>query len=360
MRIIHATARMPELPGGVAPPPPEPTAFQLEPTLGALHGRGWLGVLITDGPRAFAHAIAPSRIADTGWFDVEPFVGYGGPRVNTDDAEFIREALAVYGRFCRERRIVAELVRFDPLRPGVWAGAGLSAALRVVSDKPVVYVPVERDESAQLAHYSDPCRRRVKSALAAGLRGATVAPAGEDWPAFVALYRASMRRVGAAAQWLFDDAFFARLRGAAGARLHVVRSARGELASGAITLHDPDTAYYFLAANGDLDTHKGANNLLIHHLTRDAASLPTPARFVSLGGGNSPAEDDPLLVFKRKFARETRAFPLGFLTHDADALSELCRRAAAHDPANAAARMFLRYRLAAPLAPGRFSPSIMA
>lgn len=355
MQLFHAKARLPELPVNVAPPLPEPTAFQLAETLQALHGESWQAVLITDGGRAFLHTFALSHIADTGLFDVEPFLGYGGPRVNTDDTGFVREALAMYGTFCRERKIVAELVRFDPLRPGVWIGAGLSPSLRVVAEKPVVYVPVEREEPAQFTHYSDPCRRRVRAALAAGLNGATADPAGDDWPAFVALYRQSMRRVAAAPQWLFDDAFFDRLRRASCIRLHVVRSARGELASGAITLHDRDSTYYFLAANGDLDTHKGANNLLIHHLARDAAGSPRPAKFVSLGGGNSPADDDPLLVFKRKFARETRPFPLGFLTHDADALAELYRKAAAHDAANAGVRMFLRYRLAAPFADGRFT-----
>jgi hypothetical protein len=330
--------------------------FHQQAVLHTLFADCWYSVLIEDGTNAWAHTFAPSAIGQTGCFDIEPWLGYSGPLTNTTEATFIANALTQYSEFCRAKRIVAELIRFDPLARNHEALAGHAATLRIIEEKPIIYIQVQADENAQLAGYS-PSSRRMVTVGKPTLTFRPMDPLTTDWNKFLDIYLPSTDRVGADPKWRFDPAFFERMRSLPCCSLWGVFSPDDQLVSTAIMLCGTNVAYYFLAANGDMSVHKGASNILVHGLTRVLAQRGVP--WLCLGGGNTMAPDDPLLFFKRKFSNDTRKFPLGFFAHDADALSSLYRKAEDENAAIRDSRMFLRYREASSLAPGRMTPATL-
>jgi hypothetical protein len=330
--------------------------FHMPHVLHALFADAWYSVLIEDGSRAWAHTFAASAIGQTGYFDIEPWLGYSGPATNSTDAAFIADALAKYSDFCRQKRIVAELIRFDPLTRNHEALTVRTSALRIIEEKPIVYIQIQADENAQLAGYA-PSSRRMVTVGRATLTCRQMDPLTADLNRFLDIYLPSTDRVGADPKWRFDPAFFERLRSLPCCSLWGVFSPDNQLVSTAIMLSGTNVAYYFLAANGDMSVHKGASNILVHGLTRVLAQRGIP--WLCLGGGNTMAPDDPLLFFKRKFSSDIRTFPLGFFAHDADALGTLYRKAEAENSAVQNSRMFLRYREGPSLASGRMIPATL-
>src|SRR5205085_5580853 len=150
-------------------------------------------------------------------------------------------------------------------------------------------------------------RQRFREAITRSRReGLTVSRTDEadDYQEFIRMYHETMRRVGAADSYFFGEVYFARLRQALGARLHLFLCRdRGAPIGGGL----------FMACDGILQYHLGA--------TADAALKSSPAKLIvdevriwahtngfrvlHLGGGTTSAADDSLLHFKRGFSDRT-------------------------------------------------------
>ncbi len=318
----------------------------------------WYSVLVTDDANALLHVIAPSPIADTGYCDIEPWFGYGGPQLRRPDPAFARAAFLLYSQVCREHGVVTELIRFDALHPRYEPFLGWEPLMRIVLGKPIAYVRVAQDDEEQMRTYKDSCRRTVRTA-SNSLRAVEMGNGYDAWQKFIALHYASLDRRNAARHWYFTPAGFERLR-----RMECVslwgtfpsQDVSESPVSTAVVVQKGKVAYYFLAANGDLTKHNGANDFLIHEIVR--ALSKRNVRWFCLGGGNGDSLDDSLLAFKRKFAACMPQFPLGFVTHNPEALAKLLERSTREIPAEESTSLFLRYRLAPSLSAGRYQPCL--
>ena len=137
--------------------------FFCEDVIHVIYGNEWESVLIEDGQHAYLHILEPCPIADTGLYDIEPLIGYAGPLSNTIDREFLKQALQEYSSFCSERKIIAELVRFNPHLRNHVALIGVNPKLRFVENKPIAYLPVSTDDQMMLSTYSHKCRNMVRT-----------------------------------------------------------------------------------------------------------------------------------------------------------------------------------------------------
>jgi hypothetical protein len=311
-------------------------AFHESAVLNALWPK-WYSILINDGAMAFHNSFAPSPIIGTAAFDVEPFMGYAGPLINTGDQKFIRAALEIYSNKCRELNIIAELIRFDPLL-GNQAAFFQQESVQVSVAKDVVVVACCAEEDKLLSHFSEACRRRVRL----GLRSRRFArlESGEELFQFRALYESSVKRRNMGRHWLFSENLY---RHASNSELFAMYGVydNDRLVAAALVLHHPTCSHYALVANAP-DYPPGASELLVFGIAQESAKRGTSR--LMLGGGITSAPDDSLLRFKQKFAAETSAFYIGKLIHDRTRYFQLCNKAVVADPGLAASPFFLKYR----------------
>lgn len=296
----------------------------------------WLSVLVSHGDQALAGCFEPRPIGDSGLSDVEPAMGYSGLVVNSADPGFIAEALAAYSAACRSERVVAELIRFNPVladhRP-----FEDQAAIEVVPAKQVVVCRCSTDPAEVLAGFSS-SRRKLVTRTRDRLSARLLEPSEIDQ--FRGLYEQAMTRLQAESRWLFDDAFYAGL--VRNPRFGVVGVWKSDrlLAACVIGCAAP-IAHYVIAANSE-DYAEGAGERLIFEAALESARRG--ADHLILGGGVTGAPDDGLLVFKKRFSPAAAQFYIGKMVHDTEAYERLCAAAVQAHPDRAGSRQLLRYR----------------
>jgi UDP-N-acetylbacillosamine alanyltransferase len=301
--------------------------FQREDVLTPLYGDTWESVLCVEGRHAMLHTIVPVPIGTSGMRDVEPFFGYAGPVLTRDcPPAFVKSAWQSYSAACRERGIVAEVIRFQPDRANHVPYIDVKS-LALWQGRQIAYVPViQGDDDAQLAVYTPACRRQIRSARRR-CRVTRVVSDHSEWLTYRRLAHRCLTRNHAARRWYFDDDFFARLRQSPAFSLWAVRSGTSdEMLSAAIVVAARDVVHTLFVANAEPSQLRGAHDLLTHAIVRKARQ--EGYRWVCLGGGRSTALDDALLRFKLKFGSgSARSLPIGFAVHDAGAYAALCHQA---------------------------------
>ena len=313
-----------------------------EPEMISALDEDWYSILVVDGARALAHAIAPKPIGRTGLNDVEPLMGYGGLLTSTADRSFLGDALAAYSVACRELKVVAELIRFDPLLLNHTDFLG-RREINIVPAKDVVVVSCENDREAQISRFSAPCRRRLRRGLEKFHTRLLEKP--REVTLFRDFYERSLVRVGAAKHWFLPDRFYAAITASSLFQIYSVWS-DAELAAAALVGHHPTGAHYVLAANAE-NYPAGAGERLIYEITRDAAGRGE--RRLMLGGGNTSDPDDPLLRYKSRYAEKPVTFFLGTMVHDRPRFDALQTQAVAARPQISEETFFLKHRLVAAL-----------
>jgi hypothetical protein len=313
-------------------------AFHNQEVLTVVYGKNWDSVLITEDEKAFLHAFSKQEIGDFGWYDIEPLIGYGGAVVNTSDVAFIGRALEAYSAFCREEKIIAEIMRFNCLL-GNHACFENVFPLYIVPVKEIVIIECVKNEALQLQQFNEPCRRRVKK----GRKECEfrVLDKEKEWEMFIRFYFNSLERVAAQKIWYFSSDFFERARQSKYFNVYGVWYKK-QLASASLVIEYPLSAYYLLAGNSD-DLVPGASELLIFGISQAIADKSI--HNLILGGGNSSELDDPLLRFKKKFSKARKTFYLGKMVHDQERFAIFCGNAIKINSEIGKSSFFLKYRL---------------
>lgn len=326
---------------------PQLPVFLREEVLHCFYGEAWYSFFMQKSEDAFLHCFAPSPVADTGYVDAEPWLGYPGFLTNSNSMDFLRRALERYSQKCSQHQLVCELIRFEPVLGNDQVFHELHPHLRFIREKPIVYMKLSSSPEALFETYAENARRNISSAKRAGYEPLELDMQSSSWMEFVDLYTTSMARVGADAPWHFPPETFSKLQNLSLSSLWGVRNGAGQLVSACLVLSNADIGYYLLAANANPRRYKGANHLLIHHVASVLGRRGLS--WLSLGGGTSSSKDDQLLFFKTRFSKLVFPLPIGFFVHDERRFNAWC---AASDIDS---KIFLKYRLAARFAPGRFA-----
>lgn len=252
-----------------------------------------------DGGERYLHSFLLSSIQGTGWNDIQSPYGYGGPVATTGRPEFIALAEAHYVAWARERRVVAEFIRFHPLLDN-WRFYGGES----FTDRETVWLALDRDDP--LAGYEVRQRTAVRKAIKSGVEACWLN--GEEMLAlFPGIYRQAMADIGAENFYFFNDAYFEALLGLPFA-CGCIALRNNEPVAGAVFL-DFGLGEYHLSGKTLEGAKVSATTLLIHEAAqrlRDAGL----AR-LHLGGGTTREAADPLLFFKAGFSPRRAVFRIG-------------------------------------------------
>jgi hypothetical protein len=309
-------------------------AFHNQDVLSVIFGDNWYSVLITDEEKAFFHVFSKNKIPNSDYFDIEPFLGYAGPVVNNENSGFICTALLKYSEICTEVKIIAEIIRFNPLLNNHVLFN--NSMIKVFLSKEIVITFCRKDKELQLREFSKSRKRDIKIAE----KSMIFNPSG-DIEVFKKLYFNSINKHNAKKEWFFKESLFDRIKISPYFNILEAKSGKDVLSS-AIIIDHLLASYYFLAAN-TYPQVTGANDFLLLNACLSSAKKEIP--YLILGGGNSAAEDDPLFMYKKKFTQFSTGFYMGKLIHDELVYKKMCYQAISHNTKLESMNYFLKYRL---------------
>ena len=315
--------------------------FYSEEVLNVIYGPNFESILIIDNDKAFFHVFSRREIRGTDKYDIEPFLGYAGPVVNTQNCDFINHSMSIYSEFCRENNIVAELIRFNPVAQNHTYFKECDF-IKIVPAKEIVVVDSFKDEAEQLINFGKPSvRYSVNRAKKTCLFREVDKFDGLN--SFINLYTNALISNDADNKWFFPADFFLRIQKTECFKIFSVFH-EDKLVSASLVILSKPSAYYLLAANNSKKV-QGANELLIVRICQIAASYQIP--YLILGGGNTTSDNDSLLWFKKKFTQRTHTFYIGKMIHDEDTYNQMCDEALQQDFSLHEKNYHLKYRLLA-------------
>jgi hypothetical protein len=219
--------------------------------------------------------------------------GHGGP-LATPDVE--GEQVAELMRFLGGAGLVSLFVRAHPFltRPDLLTRMG-----RVRQLGQTVYIDTGLSEEAQLAWYRGSLRYDLQKLQADGYQCFFDAEL-THLPRFAALYRETMKRLGAPAHSYFDDTYFSRLVRTAEYDLRLCVCTDGtDIVSGGLFSFCGPIAQYHLSGTSSSHVRRSPSKLVIDCARRQATALGV-TRF-HLGGGVG-GNADSLFQFKSGFS----------------------------------------------------------
>jgi hypothetical protein len=314
-------------------------AFHCQEVLSVIYGDSWESILIVDGNKAFLHTFSKQRIGETEWYDIEPFFGYSGMILNTDDSDFINAALNTYSKLCREENIIAEIIRFNPLLQNHKPFEKLSQ-IKISPAKEIVIINCLKDEEQLIQSFEKATRKNIRNYALENYKFETYGNPKKIEP-YLEIYYPFMQHINASEEWHFSQDFFERVEKSPYFKIALV-SDKDSVCSTGLTIEHPLASYCFYSVN-KIPHSRGAHEFLLLKTSVDAANNGITK--LILGGGNSSSPDDPLLRYKKKFVKETTTFYIGKLIHNNEVFDSLCNEAVSNKPEIAETNFFLKYRL---------------
>lgn len=263
-------------------------------------------LFVEDGDRAmlvpFTARVIPD--ADGAWDAVSPY-GYPGPLVAgaEDSNGFATIALAAASGTLRALGCVSMFLRLHPLLgavPKVAPSLGL-----LIQHGETIYIDLRQTLPELWTDTRSGHRSEINKAVKAG-HLASVDESFRHANRFVDIYRATMARVGAAPNYLYDLDYMSSLRDSLGERLKLATvEIDGTVAAAGLFVETGSIIQYHLSGTDEAFVRQRPTKLLLHFMRTWAKERG--AHTFHLGGGVGNTEDS-LFDFKAGFSSARRPF----------------------------------------------------
>ena len=262
-------------------------------------------VFARDGERAMLLPIVLRNVpgADRIRDAVSPY-GYPGPLFQGDvDTAFVARACAAIVARLREERVISLFVRTHPLLNRDLGG--LASVGTIFEHGETVAIDLTGSTEAIWRATQSGHRNEINRAVRAGAR-AHLDPEWAHEAAFVALYRATMDRLGASARYQFGLEYVRSLRAALGPRLHLcIVDIDGAVAAAGLFTETCGIVEYHLSGSDPAFARQSPTKLMLHYVR--GLMKERGDRVLHLGGGLQGGEDS-LFRFKAGFSNQRQPF----------------------------------------------------
>jgi hypothetical protein len=249
-------------------------------------------------------AVSGLAQAGAGWWDATSVYGYAGPIASGADipTPVIAGFQATLTEALRAQGVVAVFSRLHPLLPQRPFLAGMGECIPLGQ---TVSIDLTLPPEAQRAQYRQNHKANINRLVRLGVacaEDASLAHLGQ----FVALYHESMRRVGAAPYYFFDQGYFESLLSILEGRGHLFMCVReGQMICGGVFVLCKGIVQYHLGGTRDDALHLAPMKLVFDTVRLWANAQG--ARAFHLGGGLG-AQEDSLFQFKAGFSKLRHEF----------------------------------------------------
>ena len=263
------------------------------------------------------------------YFDLETPYGYGGLLFNTKNKNFIKKALKEYKNFCKEKKIIANFIRFHPFV------SCISEEMDFCSyDRDIVIKDLSVSNDI-LSTYSSKVRNIIKKCSTKNIQ----IRESRNIDKFLEMYYFTMEKNKADKFYYFDKDYFKKLLQLENVFLYEAVFENEVIAMSFFIFST--FAYYHLSANTPISYKLNANYLLLHYAFLEAKKRGI--KYFILGGGTSSFKDDTLLKFKMKFSKLLKPFYIGGIIFNKDKYTEYNKLWMKQS--NKDIKYFLKYRL---------------
>lgn len=261
-------------------------------------------------------------------YDFETQYGYGGPIANTQDQEWIDNALICIKDYFRENKYICGFVRFHPL---IGNASYCRNQMNVINDRHTVAIITDKDtEDIWNNQISSKNRNMIRKAQRSGLVF-KAEHSFESLSKFVDLYNGTMKRIGADDFYFFDDDYYKRFQEDLSDHSFLGTVSLDEkVIYAALFMYEGDYGHYHLAGSDNEYRSFGAGNLLLWESACYMHNLGI--KKLHLGGGNSSSPDDPLFKYKRAFSDNLESFAIGKEIYNQEVYDGICSRWESKNP----------------------------
>lgn len=262
------------------------------------------------------------------YYDFETAYGYGGPIFNTNDTEWIKEALMQTKEYMARNNYICGFIRFHTLLENAEVCRDV---INVIFDRRTIAIDTSvSEEEIWLKQINSKNRNMIRKAEKNGL----VYKAEYDFQSlheFIELYNATMNRLNADEFYYFGEDYYGsiveKMKGKA--FLGTVRK-DGKLLCGAIFMYSKDYGHYHLEGSNHQYSGLGANNLLLWKTAVEFHNLGV--KEFHLGGGYNAQEDNSLYKFKKAFSTNNKKFYIGKMIFNEEKYKQLTEEWSKNNP----------------------------
>lgn len=222
--------------------------------------------------------------------------GYGGYNINTNNPDFIADALHKYTRYCKSNNIKSETIMQFPLH----AVCEPSFFDKITLNRPVVTVNLLLPPEERIANYSKTTRNIINNN-----KNNIKTYKSFDLDKFIKLYEQTMAKNNAPKKYCFNRDYYENLLQIHQLKLYETKLDNITLCMGIFAMNS-EFASYHLSANTEASYDYHGNYHLLHNMF-DIAKFKGAKTFL-LGGGKTTNPADALLNFKKKFSKQARNF----------------------------------------------------
>lgn len=267
----------------------------------------------------------PFIIKNNEYYDIVTPYGYGGPYIcwTNNKEKLLKEYKNEFKRYCEKNNIVAEFVRFHPIYENF---KDFKEIYNCKFNRYTLATNIKDFDDPIAAEFSKHCKKTIRQVLRTGVQFKMIEkPTEEEMEIFKRIYYLNMERKKAEEYYFFDNKYFEKIYKYFYDKIVIAESIYNNkvIAAGLYFITDnnvhahlsgTDTQYLYLSPAyilkyGTAIWAKEKKYNLIHY-----------------GGGTSTSLDDPLYLFKCKFAQNTKKeFWIGKKIWNQDIYEQLCR-----------------------------------
>lgn len=261
----------------------------------------------------------PSPDLPVDYFDITSCYGYGGPLVSGYDLRDMEHFESLFHDWCVKSGVVAEFIRFHPFLDN---HVYFQKDILVEFNRYTVWVNLDQPvEEIWQKSISGKNRNQIRKAQKSGI----IIEESLNVSSFTGIYYRTMDRLGAGRYLYFSEAYFKQLASVPAGRVIVFEAmADGTAVAAALFFIMGHRFHYHLSGSLKEYQHLCPNNLLLYQAI--LYGWEKGLKELHLGGGNSSAEDDSLLKFKKAFSPGRKRFYTGKRVHNSGVYQELIEK----------------------------------
>ena len=267
----------------------------------------------------------PIEIDNHKYYDIVTPYGYGGPvieKISGDKDTLLLEYEENFSKYCKKNYIVAEFVRFHPIYKNY---EDFKTIYKSSFNRYTLGTNIKDYDDPVQSEFSKHTRRTIRTILNNGISFKMIEkPTKKDVEEFKKIYYLNMERKEADDYYFFDDGYFNDIQKYYEGKFVIAES----LYEGKIIA----AGLYFVTDNNVHAHLSGTDTEYLHlspaYILKYGTAIWAKEHginYIHYGGGTSAAEDNPLYLFKCKFAKNTKfEFWIGKKVWNTEVYDELC------------------------------------
>ena len=266
----------------------------------------------------------PIKINNTKYYDIITPYGYGGPYILkcNNKAKLLTEYLEAFGKYCLKNNIVSEFVRFHPIYKNY---LDFKDIYNAKFNRYTLATNIKDYEDPVSSEFSKHCKKTIRQVLKEGISFRMIEhPTWNDMEDFIRIYYLNMERKEADEYYFFDKEYFKNILNYFKNKIIIAESIyKGKIIAAGL---------YFITA-GNIHAHLSGTDTQYLNLSPAYILKYGTAKwakehgynFIHYGGGTDTSEDNPLYLFKCKFAVHTKfEFWIGTKIWNKEIYNQLC------------------------------------